>query len=311
MESGSFAIFTQMAILFVVIGAGYICKKCHLTTHEVDRGLSAVTLNVAMPALILSSVLTAEQLPSAVEIAITFFAGLAVHVFLLALAFGITTLLRVPADHKGAYRFMLVFGNVGFLGFPVIAAIFGADALIYASIFNLPFNLLAYTAGPWLITQDKADAEPEKVTIKTFTNPMMIVCLVAILLVILGVKNIPVITDIFTLAGNMATPAAMIVIGSQLADIPVHEVLGTPKIWIVSIFRLIICPLLVWLVFSPFIENSVILGSIVIISAMPVANVGVMFSLFYGVETKTLSQGIFISTVLSLITIPLLVMIML
>ena len=102
----------------------------------------------------------------------------------------------------------------------------------------------------------------------------------------------------------------MIIIGSQMANMPLRDLAGTPRLWGMSVFRLVINPIIVWLLFSPILDNHLLLGALVVSSAMPVANVGVMFSLLYGTDTKTLSQGIIISTLLSLVTIPLLVIAM-
>lgn len=303
-------IVTKMVMLFVLIGVGYACKKVHYTNDEVDTGLSRVVINVAMPSLILSAVLTAQDSLSIEEAGVSFLSCLLMMAVVIAFTFAIVALMRIPKGLKGAYRFMLAFGNIGFLGFPVISAIYGSKALIYASIFQVPFSLLCYTVGPLFISQDKEDVKPEKVTLKTFLTPMTISCVVAVLFEVGGVRNVPVLTDIFTLLGNMATPAAMIIIGSQMANIPLRDVVGTPKLWIMSAFRLIINPILVWLIFSSFIDNQLLLGALVVSSAMPVANVGVMFSLLYGTDTKALSQGTIVSTLLSLVSIPLLVIFM-
>lgn len=310
MDGGTLKIVTQMGMLFLLIALGYGCKKLHMTNDSVDKGLSKITLNIAMPALILSAVLTAENVPSLEDILLTFVIAIVMQLFLVALAYGVSLLLRVPDGFKGAYRFMLVFGNVGFLGFPVIAAIFGPDALIYTSIFQVPFNIILYIIGPILVTQDREDAVPERVTLKTFLTPMVLVCVVSVILVIVGVRNVPFVAETFTLLGNMATPAAMIVIGSQLGNMPFRDMLGGPRLWLMSAFRLMVNPLIVWLVFGLFVQNQLLMGILVVTSAMPVANVGVMFSLLYGVDTKTLSQGIFVSTLLSIATIPLLLVVM-
>ncbi|MDD6785720.1 MAG: AEC family transporter [Eggerthellales bacterium] len=310
MAADPMTIVVKMIMLFVLIGVGYICKKVHYTNEVVDKGLSNLVINIAMPALILSAILTADSVPSVQEIGLTFLLALLMHAFLIGLAVVVVKVLRIPNGFCGAFRFMLVFGNVGFLGFPVLAVIFGPGALLYASIFQVPFNLICYVVGPILISKDREGAVPEKVTIKTFLTPMTICCLIAIVLAVAGVRNVPFVTESLTLLGNMATPAAMLIIGSQMANMPVRDMLGTPKLWLMSAVRLVVNPILVWLLFSPIIQSPLLLGVLVIMSAMPVANVGVMFSLLYGIDTKTMSQGIFVSTMLSALTIPLLVFIM-
>ena len=119
MDGEFLSILGTMVILFFDISIGYIAKKAHVMDKAIDKGLSKLILNTALPAMILGSVLTADSLPESTEILITMGLSIISFAIMTALAFLVTKLLGVRDGHRGVFRFMLTFGNVGFIGFPV------------------------------------------------------------------------------------------------------------------------------------------------------------------------------------------------
>lgn len=306
MPSGFADVFIQMAILFAISATGYAAKKLHLMDEDFDRKLSKLILSTSLPAMILASVLTTETLPSTTTVLWALALALLSYVILITVALCVTALLRVRDGHKGAYRFMLVFGNTGFLGFPVISSIFGHEALIFASIVNLGFNFLVFTVGVWFLAQDNEYGVKVKMNAKTFLSPSIVSCVAALILTLAGIHNVPVLGQAVDTLGSFTTPAAMLIIGSSLANLPLRQMLGGPRLMVMALFRLVITPLIIWAVLRLFISDPMLLGVLVIISAMPVATNGTMLSYQYGGDVKTISQGTFITTVFALITIPLL-----
>ena len=204
---------------------------------------------------------------------------------------------------------MLTFGNVGFIGFPVLSAIFGPSTLIYGSIFNLPFNFLVFTMGVWFIAQDSGRGAKVKMGLKTFLTPANIACAIAIVLTLLNVHSVPIIGDAAKTLGSFTTPGALLIIGSSLADLPVSKLIGGPRLWIASLARLIISPLIVWALFRLVPVDPMLIDIMVVLCAMPVATNGTMLCYQYGGDSRTMAQGTFVTTVLSIITIPILVMV--
>lgn len=304
---GFFEIMGQMITLFSIIGVGYCLKRIKYVSKEFDKNLSKVVLNVAIPGLIIGSVLESEHLPPFENILLAFAISCASFILIVAIAYVLTFILRIDKGYRGVFRFMLCFGNVGFIGFPVISSIFGQDALIYATIFNIPFNLLVFTVGVVFLRQDSKSKVKSKTSWKTFVNPPIISCVIAIVLALFGVNNVPVIGKAFATLGSFTTPGALLIIGSSLADLPIKKLIGGPRLWIASLFRLIISPICVWAVFQFFITDPLLLGAIVVISGMPVATNGTMLCYEYGGRYEVMAQGTFVTTVLSLISIPLLV----
>lgn len=296
----------QLATLFAIVAIGYGAKKARYMTSEFDATFSRLILNVAIPGLILGSVLTADELPSRAEILEAFVISCLSYFVVFALAYLAVFLLRVPKGTRGVFRFMLCFGNVGFIGFPVLSTIFGQRALIYATIFNLPFNLLVFTVGAWFLAKDSCAGKPVKITWRTFLSPAIVSCIIAIILALLGIHEAPVLGDIFSTLGSLTTPGALLVIGSSLANMPVRQLVGTPRLWAVTFLRLLVIPLVIWGIFHFFVDDPLMLGSIMIISGMPVASNGTMLCYQYGGDAHKLAQGTFLTTALSLVSIPLL-----
>lgn len=127
------AIVTQMIILFILVVVGYIISKKKMMDANFDRKLSVFIINVACPCLILSSVM-GDTLPDKHFIIPLLIVGFATYVILIGAGFLLPHYLPIKAADRGIYSFMLAFGNVGFIGYPIVASIFGASAVFYASI---------------------------------------------------------------------------------------------------------------------------------------------------------------------------------
>lgn len=301
------AIFAQLAILFVIIACGYALKRIGIMTKDFDGRLSKVVLDATLPAMILGSVLSADELPAPEQIGMSFLLSLASYAVLIAFALVATAALRVKPGKRGVYRFMIIFSNVGFIGFPVLSAVYGSNAIIYGSIMNLPFNVLVFTIGAYLLAQDNECGVKVRVNAKMFSSPTLIACIASIVLALANVHDVPFASDALNALGAMTTPAALLIIGSSLANLPVRDLVGTPHLWACSLLRVVAAPLLVWATFRPFVADPELLGILVVIAAMPVATNGTLLCYQYGGDSRTMAQGTFITTVLSLATIPALV----
>lgn len=306
---GSFSsVVSCMLTFFCIAAVGYVVKKLGMMNAEFDQRLSKLVISVTLPAMILGSVVNSGNLPSGRTVLFTMALGFAMYAVFISWAFFVVKVLRTADGYKGIFRFMLVFGNTGFIGFPVTSAVFGPDALIYASIFNLPFNLLCFSLGVWMIASDNSYGVRITFSPKTFLNPSVVSCLVAIVLALLGIHNVPFLGSALDTLGSFTTPAALLIVGSSLANIPVKSLLGTPRLWAISLVRLLVTPLLLWALFHGFVSNEVMLGVLVVTSGMPVANNGTMLCHQYNGDSGTMAQGTFITTALSVLTIPLLVL---
>ena len=310
---GFINVFQKMIELFLVILVGYYACKKKILDKEARLKLTNIVLNITLPAMILSSVMTQDSLPDVGEILQLLLVAAASYVLLFFSAFLFPRILRVPVSKRGVYQFMLSFGNVGFIGFPVTQAIFGDSAIFYTSVFNLPFNILVYSVGVGFIQKSASEgAKAERIekkagfSAKTFFSPCMIASYVSLLMALCHVRVPQLIGNTCTMLGNITTPAALLIIGSSLAEMKFQEMFGNVRVYLFTIIRLLIIPLITYGIFSPFLSNQLVLGITVIISAMPVATNGTMLCLQYHGDEKLMVQGTFLTTLGSIFTIPLL-----
>lgn len=319
-----------MAILAVVVVCGFIARKKRLMNDTFDTMLSQLVMSVTLPALILDSVLSSTQLPSAHDIGLTL--GYAALYFLLigSVSFLITRVVYrgVPSVTRGAHEFMMIYGNTGFLGYAVLAAVLDPSAVLYAAIFNIVFNITVFSYGVMLVSGDKPDArqagrrdrsgEPAEPASKkhswqdhvralgrTLTKPALIASYIAVVLALCGITDSGPIGQTCDLLGGMTVPAAMLVIGSSIAKMPIKEMLFDKWSYLTAAIRLIVAPLLVFGVFRLFTHDAFILAIMVMLAAMPVASNGTMLCLAYRGDTRAVARGTFLTTIFSMITLPL------
>lgn len=310
--------FTQMLMLFAIMLCGFIARKKRMTDDLFDGNLSKLVMSITLPATILNSVLSDSQLPPD-EIILTMFGYAALYflfaaVFSYAVAHLVYRKLNRPA--RGAHAFMMMFGNVGFLGFAVLAAIFDDNAVLYAAVFNIVFNVVLFSLGVFFVAGDDEQTR-EKRSVKmqlkalghTLTKPVMLATYAAMALALLHITDNGPIGQTCSILGGMTVPAAMLIIGSTLAKMPVREMLFDGWSYLTTLIRLIVVPVGVYFVFGLFVSDPYLLAILVLLAAMPAASNGTMLCLAYDGDTRTMSRGTFLTTVFSLITLPVIALI--
>ncbi len=300
-----FAVFFQMLTLFVLLLVGWLANRLKIMNGEMNRLLSRLVVNITMPAMILASVLDAESVPEAGKILEIMAAAVAGYAVLLAAAVLFPRWIPGTVGEKGVYQFALAFGNVAFIGFPVVTSIFGQGALFYASVFTFPFNILAFTLGILFVARGQ---EGVRLEWKRLISPALVSAILAVILALLQIPSPPVLGEACSLLGQITTPAALLIIGSSLAEIPFSKMFRRPGVYIVTLLRLGALPVLVWLLFKGWLTDPLLLGISVVLAGMPVATNGTMLCMEYGGDAESMTEVTFLTTVCSVFTIPLLAM---
>ena len=197
---------------------------------------------------------------------------------------------------------MLAFGNVSFIGYPVCDAVFGPKAVFCASVLNIPFNLLIFTIGVSFINGGKARSAFSP---KLVFSPCVVASLIAVAIALMGISVPEPVGQWFHLLGDLTTPCALLIIGSSLSHIPVRDMLGNRFAYAISLLRLIVLPLVVGVVLRLLGVENFVANVAVVLSAMPIATNGIMLCLQYGKDERVMTQGLFLSTLFSVVTIPL------
>ena len=301
-------LLTQMTILFIVVIAGYICGRTHLMNAQLSKGLSGLIVNLTCPCLVLSSTM-GDVMPDRRLILPLLIVGTVTYAILLPVATYLPRLWGCKDPERGLHSFMLTFGNVGFIGYPVVASVFGPEAVFYAAILNVPNTISVFVWGaPFIASRGESGS-----FLSRLYTPAMIGTYLSILVVAFAWHAPEVVAKPLTMIGNVTVPASLLIIGYSISQIPAKHMAGGPRVWITSFCRLLVMPLLVCYVMrllvwilpaAAVIFDPQIIQINTLIIAMPVASFGTIFCLKFGVDETVMAQGTFLTTVLSLFTIP-------
>lgn len=301
-------VINQMIQLFMVIGLGYFMKKKKILNDEVNSKLNYIVISITTPALIFSSVCKAT-ISDKSTVLYTLVIAIALYIVLPIISYIIVKIMRVPVEQKGLYMFMIIFSNIGFMGYPVMKALFGNNAILYTSIFNILFNIEVYTLGVILINYGK-NVET-KFNLKNLLSPGIIASIIALFIYFLEINIPSVIVESCTMVGDMTTPLAMLIIGATLANIKVKELFTEYRLYYFTIIKQIILPVAIFPVIAYFVTDPLLRGITLVNVAMPVANSAVLFANEYGGDVELAAKSVFITTLISVITIPLIVSLLL
>ncbi len=308
------AIGQVMLTLFAIVVVGYIAGKWGYMGGTFDKKLSKVVIDITCPALILSSAMTGE-LPDRRYILPLLGISVLTYLLLTGVALLLPRFLTKKKDDEGVIGFAMMFGNVGFMGYPIVASIFGHEAVFYAAVLNVVNTFTVFTVGTMLIVgknQESSVAEKEmsrkKMLRKVLYSTPMLSAYLTMLIVALEIKDIPeFISQPLTMIGNITVPAALLIIGSSMSQLPLRALLGNGTIYATTLMRLAILPVGIHYLMTLLGFSSFVVGINTVVIAMPVATYGTILCLRHGKDTTLITEVTFITTLLAMISIPLLV----
>lgn len=293
-----FDVLSEMLVILFAIVAGFVAKRLGYLGGETDQKLSKLLLNITLPAMILASVITGDQLPGLETILTILEVAVVFYVLAFAVALLVPQLLPGTAVEKGVWRYALSFPNVGFIGYPVAVALFGQEALFYAVVLALPFNLLSYSLGPLMLVG------AARFRWRQMLSPCILSSAAALVLALTRLRPPAIAGEMLDFVGDITVPLSLLVVGSFLADIPAGKVFHSAKLWLLSALRLLVLPAVLCLLLRLMGFDSLVLGIAVTQMAMPVAVNGTLLSMEYGGDTTCMAQITFLTTLGSILTIP-------
>ena len=321
-------VLQQMIMIFILIGTGMLLYKKKLLSEATSKQISGIIVNVTNPALLICSAFGAGPKMSLQELGMAMIVFLIIYAILIGCGFLIPRILRVPNRYHYSYQMMTVFGNVGFIGIPLASAVLGTESLIFVSIYNLIFNLLIYTFGISLLQRAAArqaaaaiegqagiqDAQNVQTAVSdTYVTSSRwkkifnagTISAAATIIFYLGNFPVPVIvSSTLNYMGQSTTLLSMLVLGASVAQMAPKDIFSHPKLYGYVLLRQILIPVGCVLLFRPIINNTLILNTLSLMLAVPAGNLPLMLCKQLHVEGDTISQGIILTTILSLATIP-------
>ncbi len=301
-----------MFFSIVLAVPGYVLRKIKLFPEGSANVLAILLLYVASPFLNISSILgktfSVELLPN---FAIVFV--LAVIIQLTVYFIAKLCLKPVKDDETRRVSVTTSFlGNVGFMGIPVLKALFpqNDDIILYAVVFNIAFNAICWTIAVYEITGDKSKMKLSKIIL----NPPVVASIIAIPFFVLNIKIPDRIMTAFSYLGEMTLPLSMLILGIRLAEVPIKTLFTSGPVYASVFIKLIVSPLVALLIILlarlvfPF-DNTVV-AALYVVAAMPSAAMALSFAERYGYGRETAAKSLLLSVVCCIFTIPLLMMLL-
>lgn len=305
-----YSVFEQILVLFMILVAGYIARKLNMFDDSMTKGLSSLLLKLALPALIIDSLQKTYSPELLRQSGVILLISFVVYALSGVAALLLPKVMRIPKSELGVFRFSVLFSNVGFMGYPVVLAVFGQEGLFYAAIYNLPFNLLVFTLGIAVMTLSISE-EQQRLNWRMFVSPAVVAVVIGFTLFLFSIQLPSPMQLAVRQIGGLTTPLSMLIVGALLSSINVEDIFTNWRIYAVSVARLVLIPLAVWGGLRLFTSHLLLVGVPTLIAAMPAAANTALLAQEYNANPGLAAQIVFISTLLSALTIPLVVYILL
>lgn len=298
-------IFAKILSVFSISFIGYAANKINWLPAESTKYLSLLLINIASPCLVLYS-MSQQELTDATIASVIQVAGFMLLALAAATVISVLTvrIMKVPAADRGVYRALLVLTNNGFMGFPLSLAVFGERGLFLMIIANAVFTLYTYSAGIVILISGREEKLTIKGAVKSMISIPVVASIIGLLIFSFGIQLPTLLESFLDTVGGITIPLSMIIIGIQLAESKARDVLKNKHLFETLILRLILFPLIIFVIFMWLPLNRFVFCIVIFAMAMPSAAIIPVLSEIYDANAKLAAQAVFITTMCSLITIP-------
>ena len=298
---------TVIATIFFLLIVGYIIQKVGIVDDISSNRLSKLIVGIAQPMLIFSSLVGMEFTPETAKTGFRMLLiGLCLHGFMAVFAFLACKKIK-NLDERKITEFAMLMGNCGFIGFPIFESLFGAEGLFLGAFFIISFQITLWTWGLMILARKRTDI---KIKLKQiFINKGTVPCAIGLVFFFTGIPLPEFVRSGCDYLGGLCTPISVLITGALIATKPLKQFFTLPKLYYLSLMKLVVLPILVCAVMSilNFDANTIIFCTIA--AAMPSAAVASMFGSIYSISPSYASQAVGFTTLLSVGTMPLIMLI--
>lgn len=294
-------VFNQVLILFFIMIIGFIAKKSGIFNSTVNKKLSELLLKVTSPLLVISSFQVDFTQDILMNVLIVSAFAMSAHI--VSILLGQVLFRRCDTESCKIMKFAAVYSNCGYMGFPLLASLFGNIGVLYGSVYIAAFNIFLWTNGVMIFSDTK---KLDRNTIKkVLLNPGIVSVVIGILLFIFSLKLPAPVASAVEMVGSMTSPLSMLIIGATIADCELKKLFRGWNLYYITAVRLILIPLLAFVVLKLVGLPDMLLKVCVLVVAMPIATTTAIFAELYDSDSIFASRTVVFSTLLSIITIPL------
>jgi len=284
-------------MLFIIMLMGVVLNKCNIIDKSSNKNLTDILLYLILPCSILMSFqtdITQEVLKSSL---IVLLIGFFVEIFSLLLSKVLFN--KFPKNQKVVLQYGLIVSNASFMGLVVMEGILGPKGLLYGSISLIALRIFVWSAGLSLFTE----TSKKEMIRSVITHPCVITVIIGFMMMYFEIKFPQMIATALKNVGNCTTAISMIIIGNTLAGVKPSSIISKPILYFCMI-RLVIMPILVYLSLAFTNIDPIIIGVAIISAAMPAGSTTAILAEKYNCDSEFAVKCVFSSTLLSLVTIP-------
>lgn len=292
----------KMIVFVVLMVIGYLCAKSNFAGREFTKDASKMLINVFMTATIINSVLVSDARLSGGEL-LRVMLMLCLSVGVCWVVGAVSCRLLRLGDKAPLFELLIAVMNNMFIALPVVEPIFGSQAVFYCALSCIPFNVLLYTFGIYRLQGGGGSA----VRVKDIFSVPLLATVVALVIFLLHPPVPPVVKELASTMSAATMPLSMIIIGSSLSSVSLLDAFKKGKLYLMCAIRLLLCPLLVWLLAGLLTDDLLLRTTATVIAASPSGIIVSVLTIQYDRDAVFTSEGILLSTVFSMLTIPLIV----
>lgn len=294
----------QISVLFILIVVGFTVGRAGLVSPGGRKELTSVLMYVALPSSIIKAMqidFDSDKFAVAIGILLTM---LILYIAIGGLSFVLIKLFRAEGKQRDVYQLAMILPNVGFMGYPVVEAVFGSEAIFYAAVGNMPFELISWTLGMYIISRNGDTVSNDNPVKKSIINPGVISVIVGMTLFLTSTHIPDPFATALGMTAGLTSPLAMMLIGITLSTTNILSTFKNLRLYLLGFIKLVLLPVCVMMVMQ--IIGMKGMGAVLpaLLISMPSASYTAIFSSKAGSDDRLASEAVFMCTLLSMLTIP-------
>lgn len=290
--------------LFLIMLIGIYGSKKEIITTKVNKALIDILLRMILPIMIFSSFTFTYNETIKNNVIKTFFYSLAAYIIVAI----ISRILTIPIknEKKIILHFANVFTNTGYIGFPILNVVYGPEAVVYGSIFNMFFVIFLWTYGIKIFKGTMKRKELRQEIGKVLLNPSVIAVYLGIIMMIFDIRLPDIIASSVDSIGSMTSPLSMIIVGAIFSKVKIKNYLNDWTIYYGIFTKIILIPAILYIISLLINDRSMVANSVIILVAMPPAAMTSIFAEYFNIKRDYATIVMVVTTILSVFTLPIL-----
>ena len=299
-------ILIQMVMLAIYVLVGIIGIKTKVMNREALEYISRFIMKLSLPIMIFTNTLNGATSREVIETLPMLLIAFCMYAVMFCIGTVVSRIFKMKGDNKQLYKALMMFGNVGFIGIPLIASIFPERGMLYIAIFTIADQGLLWTVGMQLTTPEAKKTKGSIAqTVKKMINPAIVGILLGVVGIFAGLKLPTVINSTLTKIGATTTPLSMIYIGGLFCYVDIKQFVKKAEYYVILLLKMIVFPVLLYLVIRnmSFISEEIKI-TLPILAGLPCMSSVAMFANANGADGDYAIGAIFVTTVASMATLP-------